>query len=204
MSKIWISSDYHCGENRYELMGRPFFSQQEMIDCFVNNHNKLVNKDDLVYILGDVCYQKTPEFLPQIEKFNGKKILVRGNHDRNILDSEFLKYFEEVIPEGEGINLDIEGLPCYLTHYPTSGKKDRFNLVGHIHSAWKVQKNMLNVGVDVHHFNPISSEKVLFYYNAICNFFDKDVWVYDNEINDYSGRGKNTTYLGEERKNNVK
>jgi len=36
----------------------------------------------------------------------------------------------------------------YIDHYPTNGKSDIFNVVGHIHGTWKVQRNMVNVGVD--------------------------------------------------------
>ena len=202
MSKLFVSADFHLGDTRFQLMDRPFASQQEMVDHLVNNHNKLVQPNDLVYMLGDVCYIKTPEFLPQIKRFNGRKILIRGNHDRDISDKDFLDYFEEVIPEGEGLEIDINGLPCYMTHYPTCGVKDRFNLVGHIHAAWRYQLNMLNVGIDVHHFSPIPFESINFFYNAICNYFDKDVWVADNEINaEYKDiRGKKTTYFSKELK----
>lgn len=195
--KTWITADWHLGENRFELMGRPFLTTEEMINTLADNYNRLVAPDDVVYVVGDVCYQKTPNYLPFAYKFNGKKILVRGNHDRGFTDDDFSAYFEEIIPEGRGIELDVEGIPCYITHYPSEGRNDRFNLVGHIHSAWKYQLNSLNIGVDVNHFRPVSLEKIPFHFKAICEFYDEDVWVGYKNINaDFLGkRGKKGSYF---------
>ena len=193
----FLCADFHLGEDRFELMGRPFTSPQQMIDVLVENHNSLVSPKDTVYMIGDVCYSKHPEYLEQVSRFNGSKILIRGNHDRGISDKEFSPYFQEIIPEGEGIYIEFGDIECYLTHYPTCGKKDRFNLVGHIHAAWKYQLNTMNVGVDVNHFYPVDSAKIPFHFKAIEEFYDNDVWVAYNDINEkYRGvRGKQSTYF---------
>lgn len=193
----WISADTHLGEDRFDIMGRPFDTVPEMINFLRTNHNKFVKPDDTYYLVGDVCYQKKPEFLEELKYFNGRKILVRGNHDRVFTDSDLAPYFDQIVPEGEGLDLDIEGVPCYLTHYPTRSKKDRFNLVGHIHGAWKYQLNMFNVGVDVNHYRPVNFDKISFHLKAITEFYDADVWVAYNEINSsyYNTRGKKTSYL---------
>jgi calcineurin-like phosphoesterase family protein len=196
--KTFLTADQHLGEDRMELMGRPFDGKEEHIDYIRRKHNSIVSTDDLVYMLGDVCYQKTPELLSCLADFHGRKILIRGNHDRGITDEEFKRYFEQVIPEGQGIELDgPEGIPLYLTHYPSRSRPDRFNLVGHIHSAWKYQLNMLNVGVDVNHFRPINLEKIPFYLKAITEFYDNDVWVGDHSANlpFKETRGKKSVYF---------
>lgn len=179
----WISSDYHLGEDRMEIMGRPFASGMECVEAMIANHNSVVAPDDEVIVVGDVCYQKHPEFLPHIARFNGKKTLIRGNHDRVFSDSELAPYFQVIIPDGDGMSIQIGQLRCWVTHYPTRGHSNEFNLVGHIHSAWKLQKNMLNVGVDVNHYYPMNLAKVPFYLKAICEFYDEDVWVGYNDIN---------------------
>ena len=71
--KTWITADWHLGETRFELMGRPFTSANEQIETLIDNHNRLVSPDDHVFMVGDVCYQKAPEFLPQVARFNGHK-----------------------------------------------------------------------------------------------------------------------------------
>lgn len=193
----WLVADHHLGEDRFDIMGRPFDDPNEQVEFLIKNHNSKVQPDDLVYVLGDVCYNKHPEFVKHVARFNGTKILVRGNHDRYISDNVFKDYFKEIIPEGDGIELDIEGIPCYLTHYPTQGREDRFNLVGHVHGAWKYQLNSFNVGVDVNHYFPVNANKIPFHLKAVTEYYDADVWVAYNKINSsyYDKRGKKTSYF---------
>lgn len=201
MSKKFITADWHLGEDRLELMGRPFASKQHHINHLTAEYNMIVHEEDLVYINGDAIYQHSPESLPLIAKFNGRKILIRGNHDRVFTDEQLKPYFEQIIPEGDGIEIDITAangtvIPCYITHYPTQGRADRFNLVGHIHSAWKFQKNMVNIGVDTQGYRPVNLDRVPFFLDAISNFYDADVWVSTNPINTaHDGRGKITKYF---------
>ena len=193
----FLVADWHLGEDRFELMGRPFSTQMEMIDTLVENHNKLVKPDDDVIVVGDVCYQKTPQFLHYVDRFNGKKTLIRGNHDKVFTDEQLEPYFKCIVAEGDGIKVEYENIPLYITHYPTETVGDRFNLVGHIHSAWKYQLNMFNVGVDVNHFKPVNVNKIPFHLKAISEFYDQDVWVaYDERNSSYVGqRGKKGTYF---------
>ena len=202
-TKTWFTADWHLGEDRFEIMGRPDFSTREqMIDLIVNEHNARVAPDDIVYMNGDVCYQKAPEYLNHVSRFNGDLRLIRGNHDRVFTDEQLAPYFTQIIPEGEGVELDIEGIPCYITHYPTLARQDRFNLTGHIHSAWKYQLNMLNVGVDVHFFRPVAASSIPFHLKAITEFYDMDVWVAYEETNaSYrETRGKKSQYFTPEAK----
>ncbi len=196
---IFLSSDYHLGETRMEILQRPFSGPVENAEVMVANHNQLVKPTDLVYMIGDViCKDADPEiWLPWIDKFNGIKILFRGNHERKLTDQQLSKYFKMIIPEGEGMYCTFSGIDCYLTHYPTSGVKDRLNIVGHIHGAWKVQLNALNVGVDANHFRPVASSRIPFYFKAISEFFDDDVWVAYDTINSvWKGkRGKAGRYF---------
>ena len=132
-----------------------------------------------------------------MQYFNGNKILIRGNHDRVFTDEQLKPYFQEIIPEGDGIEMVIEGVPCYMNHYPTRGKIDKFNLVGHIHTAWKYQLNSFNVGIDVNHFLPVNLKSIPFHLTAISNYYDQDVWTAYLDINaSYkTTRGKAGTYF---------
>jgi calcineurin-like phosphoesterase family protein len=195
--KTWLSADYHFGEDRFELMGRPFTNVHEHNGAIIANHNAVVAPDDVVLMLGDVCYQKAPEYLPLVAQMNGRKTLVRGNHDRVFSDEQLKPYFEKIYPDGEGFRLQIGENLCYLTHYPTQGVEGAFNLVGHIHGIWKLQLNSLNVGVDVHHFRPVNAERIAFHKTAIEKYYDEDVWVGYHGMNaSYRGkRGKAGSYF---------
>jgi calcineurin-like phosphoesterase family protein len=191
----FFTADWHLGETRFEIMGRPFSDAQEHVNCLIGNHNSVVAPDDQVIVVGDACYD--PKWLAQVARFNGRKTLVRGNYDRQIGDEEFSKYFEKIVQEGDGIEMEYAGIPLWATHYPTRGRKDCFNLVGHIHAAWKVQLNSLNVGVDVHFLRPMPIERVKFFHDAVCKFYDEDCWVAYSECNsEYRKlRGKPGSYF---------
>jgi len=194
----FTTADWHLGEDRFEIMGRPFTSQQQHIDVLVENYNRIVPPNAQVLMLGDAVYQKAPEFLSQVARFNGIKTLVRGNHDRVFTDADLAPYFVDIVPEGEGTEVEMDGVTCWATHYPTRARPDMFNLVGHIHAAWKYQLNSLNVGIDVNHFLPVAAAKIPFSIKAIESFYDDDVWVAYNDANARyrDTRGKKGSYFG--------
>jgi calcineurin-like phosphoesterase family protein len=202
----WFTSDFHIGDERLDILGRkpPFLDVHDFTYKVLTNLNECVTKDDTLFVNGDLCYNAKENIagmgvrsiLASLPKCK-RKYLIRGNHDRHISDEVFKEYFDEVVPEGKGIDVIVDGLLCYVTHYPTQAKSDRFNLVGHIHGAWKVQKNMLNVGIDAHHFYPINEKQVRFYYEAVCKFYDDDVWVSNHSANaEHISRGKVGSYYG--------
>ena len=195
---IWFTADWHLGEERFDLMQRPFTDVQKHCDVIIDNYNSVVKPEDLTYVLGDVIYQKADprKYLPMVEKMNGRKILIRGNHDIPFSDEQFSPYFEEIHPDGSGIQLDVNGVSCYLTHYPSTGMRQKFNLVGHIHGTWKVQLNCLNVGLDVNYLYPMPASTVAFYFTAITRHYDDDVFASYLGINDMfrESRGKKNSY----------
>ncbi len=195
--KTWLTADWHLGEDRFEIMQRPFDTAEAHFERIMWEHNWRVGGTDLVYVVGDACYQKAPQFLEKVNRLNGRKILLRGNHDRVFTDEQLAPYFEKIIPEGESLQLEVQGIPCSLNHYPSLADPDRFNLVGHIHGAWKFQLNALNVGVDVHHFRPVNLDQIPFYLKAISEYYDDDVWsAYLPANAKYVGqRGKKGNYF---------
>lgn len=162
------------------------------------NWNSIVTPHDIVVVNGDVALDE--EWLVWMALLNGRKILIRGNYDK-MSDEVYHKYFEiildayDTVIEGDDGKGGRTDLPVHVVHYPSKGVVDRFNIVGHIHATWRVQKNMLNVGVDAHHFRPISADQVLFFYRGINEFYDQDVWVGNHPSNlAHDSRGKPGTY----------
>lgn len=191
----FFTADWHFGDPRVEILGRPFADADEMATHIITQHNATVSRDDTVYMLGDALHKDAGHLAPMLGDLNGDLILIRGNHD-TLPGYVLRRYFSRIVPEGEGLELDVDGLSCWLTHYPTMSRPDRLNLVAHVHGTWRVQPNMLNVGVDVHHFRPVTAEQVRFYFDAICGFYDEDVWVADHPANlAHADRGKPGTYL---------
>jgi calcineurin-like phosphoesterase family protein len=197
---LWLVADWHLGTDEFDIRQRPFTSPQEHVEFLTTKHNSVVSPDDEVLVVGDVVDNKAHKtYLNCVSEFNGRKRLIRGNHDRRFSDSELSQYFYRVEEEGDGLEVDCWGMRCWATHYPSRGRADMFNLVGHIHSAWKYQLNMFNVGVDVNHFYPVAAEKIPWHFGAVCHNFDNDTWIAYNELNvQYRKlRGRNTYYFEE-------
>lgn len=64
--------------------------------------------------------------------------------------------------------------PCMLNQLPTNDYEKM--LFGHIHGRQMVKKFGLDVGVDAHHFRPISTDDVIFYLEAINEHYDYNVF----------------------------
>jgi calcineurin-like phosphoesterase family protein len=176
----YFSSDLHFGDERLNLYGRDFIAKNatEIDELIINNWNSLVKPNDKAFLLGDICYDKSK--LELINRLNGYKYLVKGNYDDDIEDTTWLKYFEEVY---DSLYIKINSNLVFLNHYPTNGKADCFNICGHIHGTWKVQRNMINVGVDAWHLFPVSLDRIKFQMNGIKNHYDENVFIGDNIIN---------------------
>lgn len=80
MEKTYFIADPHFGDDRirrYE--NRPFQTAQEMDRELIRGWNALVTGSDTVYVLGDFGADGyEAEILSQL---NGRKLLVKGNHD---------------------------------------------------------------------------------------------------------------------------
>jgi len=187
---LYLTSDQHLGETRLDIMFRDFFeSTEEHDNTIIENWNKTVSPSDTVVVLGDFAYDN--EKLKLADKLNGKKHLILGNHD-DLPVEEYEKYFITV--EKESV-FEKDGQKFYFNHYPSLGRNDMWNICGHIHGAWRFQKNTINVGVDCWGFTPVSFDQILMTMNAIEKYYDKDVWAYDLEANQgFDNRGLNTSY----------
>ena len=177
MSKIWFCSDSHFNQQRtLEMSKRPFKDIKEMNRVLVNNWNSVVNKNDIVYHLGDFGDYRTREFL------NGKIILIKGNYERSGFKEEFEKhkdYFDEVYEYIHDINIDQYHIN--MTHEPLRIKdipidKNHINLFGHVHKLCMIKPYGINVGLDCHCFYPIDLDTVLFYHNGLLNYYDENVF----------------------------
>ena len=83
MSKIFFTSDLHFGHKNILKFTkpRPFATIEEHDQAIINNWNSVVNRDDTVYVLGDIAMNMDPDVLENhLECLNGHKRLILGNH----------------------------------------------------------------------------------------------------------------------------
>jgi calcineurin-like phosphoesterase family protein len=154
---IFFTADWHLWhDNIIELCSRPFNKLKHMHNTLIKNHNDVVSKDDHVYIIGDLYWGRNPHNLINIiNKFNGKKHLILGNHD-------LLKPFEYEETGIVQVATWLEVEEFILVHDPAKSivYPGRRFLCGHVHDLFVRQKNVVNVGVDVWNFHPISIDTV--------------------------------------------
>lgn len=80
--KIFIISDTHFGhEAIIRYCNRPFTSVEEMDQTMIKRWNETVSNNDIVIHLGDFALCGKDKTREIIQKLNGKKILIMGNHD---------------------------------------------------------------------------------------------------------------------------
>ena len=76
------------------------------------------------------------------------------------------------------VTIEIYDKKYYLNHYPANCIDKEFSITGHIHSLWKVQKNMINVVIDAWHYFPVSEKEINFIRIACEKYYDKNVFPY--------------------------
>ena len=188
LMNIFFTSDLHLyDKNILEYRG-GFDSMDEYIETIIKNWNEIVTSDDVVYILGDISMEQ-PLMASKlvVEKLNGSKILVPGNHDT----METCNVFHwapncSVVFEGK---CGIYGHDFLLSHIPVHPDElDTFGYVGNIHGhihkpmpeggynptwpspvAWdrpgKSEMCYYNVNVEACHYTPVESRKIFKYFN---------------------------------------
>ena len=146
--QIFMTSDLHMGHDKIRgYCNRPFKTVEEMDETIINNFNAKVKQDDTVYLLGDVSFQPDR----YIDKLNGYKILVMGNHDHKKYNELYDEVYEACY------FMKIGKYMCELNHYPYYYNNNvDFVIHGHIHELFKVKGNNVNIGVDQWDFEPVS------------------------------------------------
>lgn len=130
--KTFLIADTHFGdENIVKYEQRPFANAAEMTEKLVENWNKVVSDDDIVFVVGDYSnlnFEKTKQITKML---NGKKYLVRGNHDKFSIKEYQDMGFETVYDYPVLVNKYF-----MLSHEPIYVNKlmPYVNVYGHIHN----------------------------------------------------------------------
>ena len=176
MSNRFVISDTHFGHTnsweKFKLPNgdplRPFTSTEEMDETMVERWNAVVRPQDTVYHLGDVVINK--KSLHHVKRLNGKKRLVRGNHDI-FRDTDYRDAgFESLY----GVRVFVDQF--ILSHIPLHPdcvtERFRVNVHGHLH-ANRVMKSYdfndnppqidpryISACVELNDYTPISFDEI--------------------------------------------
>jgi|GEM_PF-590371 len=112
--------------------------------------NKWVGKKDTVFILGDLSMAKRQEAEKFVDRLNGNKTLILGNHDENIKNSTRFSQVTQIKEfkfKRPGVEIRID-----LCHYPMASWPSKPNggwqLYGHVHGRYQNRGLSMDVGID--------------------------------------------------------
>ena len=156
MHKKFLIGDTHFG-HKAMLEYRNFKTMDYHNNAIIDNWNSVVNKKDTVWVLGDVAFGAA--FVSCIEKCNGYKKLVMGNHDLQSV-IKYRQYFGQIY----GIIRVNDFILSHAPIHPNELKyRWKYNVHGHIHHK---ENNIddpryFNVNADVIGLTPIAFDEVL-------------------------------------------
>ena len=164
MYKYWFTADTHFGHaNIIKYANRPFKSEAEMNKALIENWNKVVQKDDIVFHLGDFCFGRNDyEFDAFFNQLNGNIVFVKGNHDKLAWRNKHKFY----AAHNSYYETEIDDIRITLCHYAmrvwNKSHFGAYHLYGHSHGSLPDDPHSLSfdVGVDCHNYTPISFERV--------------------------------------------
>lgn len=174
-TKVFFTSDTHFGHsNIIKYCQRPFNSAEHMDEVLISNWNEVVSPKDIVFHLGDFCFGSDKEWIKILQRLNGTKYLILGNHDlKKIANSNQIKdYFADINMQ---MRVVVDKQKMLLNHYPflcfEGGYQNVWQLFGHVHSSKHstgLDKERLvhlfptqyDVGVDNNNYRPVSFAQV--------------------------------------------
>lgn len=174
-TKVFFTSDTHFGHsNIIKYCQRPFNSAEHMDEVLISNWNEVVSPQDIVFHLGDFCFGSDKEWIKILQRLNGTKYLILGNHDlKKIANSNQIKdYFADINMQ---MRVVVDKQKMLLNHYPflcfEGGYQNVWQLFGHVHSSKHstgLDKERLvhlfptqyDVGVDNNNYRPVSFAQV--------------------------------------------
>ena len=170
--KVWFTADCHFDHtNIIKYTDRPFKDISEMNDEIIKRWNYVVSKDDLVYHVGDFAFKGSQNAQSFENRLNGSIVHIQGNHD---LNNSVKTYITKCM-------MFFGGKDVFVQHHPPEILPIcEFAICGHIHNKWKfkIHKSnpnipIINVGVDVNQFTPVSTLSILKQYRDIRDKYCK-------------------------------
>jgi len=164
MSKVFFISDLHFGHKNIIQFAdgrwRTGDTWQENMQVIIAQWNAVVDKGDLVWVLGDTAFNQ--EGFDALGELKGRKKLIRGNHDNYFTTEQWLEHFETV----ESL---VRYKDFWLSHAPIHPAElyGKGNIHGHVHhnsikdgdNEW--DKRYINVSCEAVRETPMNFQDIL-------------------------------------------
>ena len=111
---LFVIPDTHLGhENIKKYCNRP----DNFESLIEKNWNEIIGKDDTVIHLGDIAMKSDigDNFIKKLGSWNGRKILIRGNHDKNPDEFYMQAGFTIVVTE---MSMRFKDIKILFSHRP--------------------------------------------------------------------------------------
>lgn len=169
MANIFFASDHHFNHANILTFKRDdgtplreFVDVDHMNEHIVNCHNSVVRPGDKVYFLGDVTMDRKSRGLEILQRMNGEKILIKGNHDQ-CKPEAYLRYFKDIRGSHQFEGLIMTHIPIH----PESLARWGLNVHGHLHAnvvrmplSQIPDKRYFSVCMERINYTPISLEEI--------------------------------------------
>ncbi|MDM8535036.1 phosphoesterase [Clostridiaceae bacterium HSG29] len=154
---IYLISDSHFHHQKIiQYTNRNFQSVEEMNEHMIERWNKTVSNKDTIYHLGDFAFGNKEQISEIVDRLNGRKILIKGNHCK-----KSSKWYMECgfdVALDSGVILDEYYL---LTHKPIHNIPYPFySIAGHTHDKILNIDRHFNVSVELLKYKPILFNKI--------------------------------------------
>jgi calcineurin-like phosphoesterase family protein len=178
MARTWFTADTHFRHPRVAAH-RGFDTADEHDAELVRRWNATVAPNDQVWHQGDVGMGNEAAILARVAQLHGVVHLIGGNHDavwsgHRHAHTRLAAWLQTFTTVQAFARRRMHGNDVLLSHFPYRGdhtEHERYAeyrlqdtgkvlLHGHVHDAWRIRDNQINVGVDVWGLRPVSIDTI--------------------------------------------
>lgn len=161
--KTFLISDLHLGHSgvyRFTHQDtaqriRPWAENSDEGDrILLERWNSVVDKNDRVYVLGDLAIARSS--IKKIGEFNGRKVLIKGNHDIFKL-KDYAPYFDDIRGSHKLDNFILTHIPI---HPESLARWTHGNIHGHLHTNRVMKKTWYGKTVEDRRYINVSVEQL--------------------------------------------
>jgi calcineurin-like phosphoesterase family protein len=161
---IWFTSDMHLLHPKIVGICERPTTVEDHDQWLIDRFNSIVNKKDELYLLGDISMANKIATEKLLQKINGIKHLIPGNHDNSIDTSTYFKYIHNNIHDFNFNSPSYPNLHLVLCHYPLASWNRKIfgsgHLYGHVHGRLPGIGLSFDVGVDANDYLPLNLEQI--------------------------------------------
>jgi len=178
---IYFTSDLHLwNDNIIGYEGRPYYNSEKMTKELVELQNDTLKDEDILYDIGDFSLKSATwiklyeQIAPKFRKIKGRHLIL-GNHDSlkpmtyvnlELFNSVHTAFWFEHTVFGSVYANTYKFILCHDPCVFQPGLTFDIGICGHVHKLFKEitfgdNKPIINVGVDVRDYKPISIEDII-------------------------------------------